>query len=144
MAGAKQLWAARAPLKHKMHLWLVLRNHLWPSDRLARRGLQHSPLCPLCCQEAETIEHLTIQCSYAREVWYHLLLARRLHRYTPLAHEEIPNWWRRLQEGTPGQERGERTGCLGRQGIVARTQCQDFRQSCCTTYGALQTDRGGV
>jgi hypothetical protein len=107
MAGAKQLWAARAPLKHKMHLWLVLRNRLWTSDRLARRGLQHSPLCPLCYQEPETIEHLTIQCSFAREVWYHLLLARRLHRYTPTAHDEMPSWWRRLHEGTPGPGRRE-------------------------------------
>jgi hypothetical protein len=100
MAGAKQLWAAKAPLKHKMHLWLAMRDRLWTSDRLARRRLQHSPVCPLCYQEPETIEHLTIQCSYSREVWYHLLLARRLHRHTPAAHDVIHSWWKRLQEGT--------------------------------------------
>jgi hypothetical protein len=39
LAGAKQMWDAKAPLKHKMHLWLVLRDRLWTADRLARRGL---------------------------------------------------------------------------------------------------------
>jgi hypothetical protein len=37
-----------------------LRNRHWTTDRLARRGLQHPQVCPLCAQEPETIHHLMI------------------------------------------------------------------------------------
>jgi hypothetical protein len=70
MPGAKELWSAAAPLKFKLHMWLVLKERLWTTDRLA----QHPALCVLCCQEEETGEHLNLQCSFSRQVWYHLLL----------------------------------------------------------------------
>ena len=41
MPGARELWSSSAPLKFKLHMWLVLKNRLWPADRLAKRGLQH-------------------------------------------------------------------------------------------------------
>ncbi|KAK1620779.1 hypothetical protein QYE76_026296 [Lolium multiflorum] len=75
MPGADELWTAGAPLKHKIRMWL------WTADRLARRGLQHPEMCPLCFQEEEIAEHLTLQCSkgggevnglvilVARELW---------------------------------------------------------------------------
>jgi hypothetical protein len=49
MSGVAELWTAGAPLKHKIHMWLALKNRLWTVDRLARRGLQHPPHCSLCC-----------------------------------------------------------------------------------------------
>lgn len=112
LAGARELWTAGAPLKHKLHMWLVLRDRLWTADRLARRGMQHNPLCPLCCQEAETIEHITVQCSYSREVWYHMLLPRRLHRFTPSAAAEIKLWWPAVSAGVPRKQRKELNGLI--------------------------------
>jgi hypothetical protein len=39
--AASQLWSAGAPLLHKLHMWLLLKNRLWTADRIARRGLEH-------------------------------------------------------------------------------------------------------
>ena len=64
--GAKELWSSRAPLVFKLHMWFVLRDRLWTADRLSRRGMQHPPVCPLCCQEPETVNHLTLQCPFSR------------------------------------------------------------------------------
>jgi hypothetical protein len=107
MPGAKELWTAGAPLKHKIHMWLALKDRLWTADRLARRGLQHPPLCTLCCQEEETVEHLTLQCSFSREVWYHVLLPLRMHRHTPAADDRLSTWWPALSNATPKKHRKE-------------------------------------
>jgi hypothetical protein len=107
MPGARELWATGAPLKHKLHMWLALKDRLWTADRLARRGLQHPPQCVLCCQEDETVEHLTLQCSFSREVWYHLLLPLRMHRHTPSAEACLGTWWPALSNATPKQHRKE-------------------------------------
>jgi hypothetical protein len=64
-------------------------------------------MCALCCQEEETVEHLTIQCSYTREVWYQLLLPRRLHRHTPAPDSQLASWWPNLSNDTPKAERKE-------------------------------------
>ena len=37
--------------------------------------------------------HLTVQCSYAREVWYGVLLPYRLHRFTPNSTSTLQDWW---------------------------------------------------
>lgn len=91
---ARELWASGAPLLHKLHMWFALRGRLWTADWLSRRGLEHLASCPLCCQEQESTEHLTMQCSFAREVWYSMLLPLRLHRFTPTAQSTIAAWWR--------------------------------------------------
>ena len=104
---AKELWSAGAPLQHKLHMWFVLKNRLWTADRLQRRGLQHPAVCPLCCQEAETASHLTVQCSFAREVWYGVLLPYRLHRFTPSRTSELALWWPTLTAAVPKKRKKE-------------------------------------
>jgi hypothetical protein len=105
--GARELWSAGAPLKHKLHMCLVLKNRIWTADRLERRGLQRPQFCPLCCQEDETAQHLTLQCSYAREIWYHMPLPRRLHRFMPTAYATLDIWWPKLSAAVPANNRKE-------------------------------------
>jgi hypothetical protein len=81
----KELWSSGAPIKHKLHMWLALKDMLWTADRLEERGLQHPPQCVLCCQEAETIEHVTLRCFYSRDVRYNLLLSLHLQHRTTAA-----------------------------------------------------------
>lgn len=38
------------------------------NDALIRRNLVVDPLCPLCGQDVETIEHLFLNCCFARRV----------------------------------------------------------------------------
>jgi hypothetical protein len=105
--GMKELWSSGAPLKHKLHVWLALKDRLWTADRLEERGLQNTPLCPLCCQEPETIEHLTLQCSFAREVWYRVLEPLNLHDRVPSADASLAIWWPSLSDAIPARHRKE-------------------------------------
>jgi hypothetical protein len=104
---AKLLWKAGAPLRYKLHMWFTIKDRLWTADRLERRGLDHPPECTLCCQEPETAEHITIQCSYAREIWYTILLKCRLHRFTPTASASIITWWTQICNAIPKRQKKE-------------------------------------
>ena len=66
--GASFTWHSRAPLRCKLFSSLILKDRVWTSDRLARRGLPHQETCPLCSQEHESIDHLLIACVFARSV----------------------------------------------------------------------------
>uniref|UniRef100_A0A453CR15 Reverse transcriptase zinc-binding domain-containing protein n=1 Tax=Aegilops tauschii subsp. strangulata TaxID=200361 RepID=A0A453CR15_AEGTS len=52
---------------------LVYQGRCWTADRLARRGLPHAPLCLLCDQEPETMQHPLAGCSFSRQVWHEIL-----------------------------------------------------------------------
>jgi hypothetical protein len=67
-----------APNKCHFFIWLVEYNRCWTTDRLARRGLQHSECCPLCDQQQETINHLLVACVFSRQVWFELLWLAKL------------------------------------------------------------------
>jgi hypothetical protein len=56
-------------------LWLVEHNRCWTTDRLAIRGLDHPVCCPLCDQADATINHLLVECSFAKQFWFLLLRA---------------------------------------------------------------------
>jgi hypothetical protein len=105
--GATELWSSGAPLKHKLHMWLALKDRLWTADRLQERGLRHPPHCTLCCQEDETVEHLTLQCSYSREVWFQLLSAIHLQHFTTSSDSVMALWWPVLSDAVPKSRQKE-------------------------------------
>jgi hypothetical protein len=39
-------------------IWLVVQNWCWMANRLAKQGLPHPEVCPLCDQAEETTSHL--------------------------------------------------------------------------------------
>ncbi|WVZ49359.1 LOW QUALITY PROTEIN: hypothetical protein U9M48_000726, partial [Paspalum notatum var. saurae] len=56
------IWKSWAPLLCKFFLWLAKNNRCWTADRLAKRGLPHPDVCPLCDQVDETLQHILIGC----------------------------------------------------------------------------------
>jgi hypothetical protein len=64
-------------------IWLVAQNRCWTADRLAKRGLNHPNKCPLCDQDAESINHLVASCVFARVFWYKLLRKFGMHFLAP-------------------------------------------------------------
>ena len=66
-ATASCIWKSKATLKCKIFQWLAVKNRLWTTDRRARHGLQGVPnACFLCLQETDTVDHILVQCPYAR------------------------------------------------------------------------------
>jgi hypothetical protein len=64
-------------------MWLVAHNRCWIADRLARRGLTHPERCPMCDQAPETINHILVGCTFAREFWYRFLSQVGLQSLSP-------------------------------------------------------------
>jgi hypothetical protein len=54
----ERIWKTWSPPKCAFFLWLAAHDRCWTADRLEKRNLHHAPLCLLCDQEKETINHL--------------------------------------------------------------------------------------
>jgi len=104
--GAKILSKTRAPGKCKFFGWLVLHDRCWTSARRRRHNLQTDDSCALCCQESETITHLLVGCSLAREIWHAVLL--RLHWQQLALGSNIfclADWWSSARKLIPKTDR---------------------------------------
>jgi hypothetical protein len=88
------VWKSWSPGKCKFFIWLVEHDRCWTADRLEKRGLNHPECCPLCDQEAETINHLLVRCVFARQFWFHLLKMLGLEELCPtLEVFSFDSWW---------------------------------------------------
>lgn len=97
--GASFTWRSRAPLRCKFFSWLILKDRVWTSDRLARRGLPHQDACPLCNQEQESIDHLLIACVFARSMWFEVLTAWGQEDRAPGPDDRLLPWCAALALG---------------------------------------------
>jgi len=79
----ERIWKSWAPGKCKFFMWTVAHNRCWIADRLAKRGLNHPPNCPLCDQVGETIDHLLVSCVFTRQFWFCILQQFGLQAITP-------------------------------------------------------------
>ena len=93
------IWKPWAPQKCKFFAWLIIKNRMWTSDRLATRGWPRNEVCPLCRREQESAHHLLVKCRYTRRVWgliagwvgYPQLLPSH---WSPT--HSVEEWWTRL------------------------------------------------
>jgi hypothetical protein len=93
LAAAPLIWDSFAPLKHRFHAWLALRRRCWTADRRIRRGLPSHVLCPLCGLTPETLDHLSLHCPYAQEIWTSLVARIGLLTVVPALNSGINDWW---------------------------------------------------
>jgi hypothetical protein len=96
---AERIWKSWAPGKCKFFLWLVEHNRCWTADRLALRGLDHPICCPLCDQADETINHLLVECSFAKQFWFLLLRSGDFQVLCPSTGDScFDSWWEKSAE----------------------------------------------
>jgi hypothetical protein len=93
LPGAAQVWNAFAPFKVRFHAWLALRDRSWTADRLTRRGLSTHALCLLCGVAGETLDHLSLQCPFAINVWIATCQQHRLGILPPTPQSSLKTWW---------------------------------------------------
>lgn len=71
----KTVWFKGFILKHAFTFWISHLDRLLVRSRLVSWGLNTSPLCCLCNQQAETRNHILLHCDLSTQVW-----TRVLHR----------------------------------------------------------------
>lgn len=66
----KFIWNLKVPPKLKHFWWKACCNLLATKENLHRRKCSPSPMCSICCKEAESVEHLIFRCSWTKAVWF--------------------------------------------------------------------------
>jgi hypothetical protein len=85
--------------------------------RPSARGLDGPAACLHCDQEAETIDHLLVQCPTSRAIWHRLLTEAGLGGFVPQPDSRLRPWWSGLASCQPRKWRTELltlcvAGCL--------------------------------
>ena len=97
------IWRTWAPPKCKLFVWLILQERVWTSDRLARRGWEHSPDCLLCHQTLETAKHLLADCRYTRRIWEYISTWAEQPNWQPRVwrpYSSVQDWWDMITTST--------------------------------------------
>lgn len=81
------------------------------ADRLARRGMPHQDSCPLYDQHEETMQHLLVECVFARQVWHWLKTKTGREEFDPLGEDTVTSWCIRQEQGME-HKRSTRVLCL--------------------------------
>ena len=63
------VWKLDTIPKIMSYLWLCMHNSALVRDVLAGRGINCNPLCPICRQQGESIDHLLRECVFAHQFW---------------------------------------------------------------------------
>lgn len=64
-----QMWELDLLPRCKVFLWKLCTNSLALCKNLVSRGIPVSPLCPLCQNEEETLQHLFRRCHVTKRFW---------------------------------------------------------------------------
>lgn len=108
---AEFTWKSSAPLHCRFFLWLVIQNSCWTSDRLAKRGLPHQDSCPFSDQHEESLQHLLLDCVFARQVWHEMGTRTGVHDIEPLQDESLSAWCL-TQDQRPAHRISLRAKCI--------------------------------
>jgi ribonuclease HI len=66
----KKLWKIDVPPKQLHLLWRIIHKAIPTKINLLTKGILCDTICPMCNKEPETINHIFLQCEWARLVWF--------------------------------------------------------------------------
>ena len=72
------IWKADTHPRIQFFMWLCSHNSFPTSEILGSRGLNLNPLCMICHQENELVDHLLRRCCVAQDLWRKLKVPRDL------------------------------------------------------------------
>lgn len=70
-----QIWSISAQPKLKNFMWRICSNALATQENLFWRNCSHSPFCPICLVNIESVEHMLFECQWTRPIWFSCPLA---------------------------------------------------------------------
>ncbi|XP_074289029.1 uncharacterized protein LOC141614172 [Silene latifolia] len=65
----RMIWTVEIPPKLSHFLWRASTNILAVRSNLAHRHYVQDPLCELCKEENETVNHALLECGWAKNLW---------------------------------------------------------------------------
>ncbi|KAF7150063.1 hypothetical protein RHSIM_Rhsim02G0194700 [Rhododendron simsii] len=65
----KKIWHLKVPPRLKHFLWRIIRNAVATKENLFARKCARNPMCEICGDEIESIEHVLFRCEWTEEVW---------------------------------------------------------------------------
>lgn len=66
----KQIWKMEVPPKVRVFWWRVIREFLPARQVLHRRHIEPTANCEFCGAPEETIKHVLLECTVAKEFWF--------------------------------------------------------------------------
>ena len=72
------IWKADTHPRIQFFMWMCSHNSLPTSEILGLRGLNLNPICTICHQENESVDHLLRRCNVAQDLWRKLKVPREL------------------------------------------------------------------
>lgn len=67
---SSRIWKNWTPPKVKFFTWLATKGKLWIADRQRRHNLEAHDVCWLCEQEHEMGDHILMNSSYTKQIWW--------------------------------------------------------------------------
>eukprot|EP00253_Pinus_taeda_P020413 PITA_20413 len=98
---SKHLWKLKSPPKEKIFFWCILRRKIPTWDILQSRFMHGPGRCTLCKTEAESINHLFLNCQETKKFWGEVgkLLNKSFVWAGGNMSEAWSNWWQQYPEG---------------------------------------------
>lgn len=97
----KWIWKIAAFLKVQILMQEALQNTLPIRANMARRGMQVNSNYLMCNRDEEAIEHLFMQCPFAKGIWRNLNASREFQNSFNL---DLYEWIKQLQSDNKGLE----------------------------------------
>ena len=86
----QEIWHMKIPLKIKIFMWYLKRGVILTKDNLATRNWNGNKACYFCSKH-ETIQHLFVECHYAKFLWHAIHFVFGIP--PPLNIEHLFNTW---------------------------------------------------
>lgn len=64
-----KLWSLPMPPKVKNFIWRALQNCIPTFENLRGKNVEVYPICPVCIEDVESLEHILFSCSFAQHCW---------------------------------------------------------------------------
>ena len=110
---AAKVWRGLAEPKCRFFAWLALHGKILTADNLAVRGWPHDPICKLCRIHPETVQHLTLECSFSTTVRQRVFAWHgQIGAPPPPNANGFNTWWDTTLAGLPKAKRREASGAI--------------------------------
>ncbi|KAM2360290.1 hypothetical protein ACFXTH_002702 [Malus domestica] len=76
----KGIWSPEASPKIRNFMWRIAKGVIATHANLFKKKCAPSPVCPICNEYEETVEHLLLMCPWVEPVWFRSPLGYKIDR----------------------------------------------------------------